>query len=187
MIDKLEIKQGSFIQQTQYFIPVEIMTLWLMSKCMLICWLKQASTLTFVRLSVTSENWRRTSRSCITVVWRDKWKNQIPKRVGTSLRRTNLALTFLVELVSTTCCKSVLSKIIGYRSMLMDILFTFPGNYCIGEGTTTFKASWIQFTLVNIQLPLRWACYSRTKLRNWRLDTHTMMASLNTNDFMTYV
>jgi hypothetical protein len=48
--------------------------------------------------------------------------------------------------------------------------------------TTMFKASWIQFTLVNIQLPLRWACYSRTKLRNWRLDTHTMMASFDTND-----
>jgi hypothetical protein len=29
----------------------------------------------------TSENWRRTSRSCITVVRWDKWKNQeIPKR-----------------------------------------------------------------------------------------------------------
>ena len=35
-----------------------------------------SSTLTFVRLSGTSENWRRTSRSCITVVRRDKWKNQ---------------------------------------------------------------------------------------------------------------
>jgi hypothetical protein len=31
----------------------------------------------------TSENWRRTSRSCITVVRRDKWKSQIPKRAGT--------------------------------------------------------------------------------------------------------
>jgi hypothetical protein len=38
----------------------------------------QASTLTFVRLSCTSENWRRTIRSCITVVWRDKWKNDCP-------------------------------------------------------------------------------------------------------------
>jgi hypothetical protein len=37
-------------------------------------WHIQASTLTFVRLSGTSENWRRTSRSCITVVRRDKWK-----------------------------------------------------------------------------------------------------------------
>ena len=35
----------------------------------------RASTLTFVRLSGTIENWRRTSRSCITVVRRDKWKN----------------------------------------------------------------------------------------------------------------
>ena len=51
--------------------------------------------------------------------------------------------------------------------------------------TTTFTASWIQSTLVVIRLPLRWACYSRTKLRNWRLDTHTMMASFDTNDFMT--
>jgi hypothetical protein len=41
----------------------------------------QASTLTFVRLSGTSENWRRTSRSCI------KWKNQIPKRgISTGLK-----------------------------------------------------------------------------------------------------
>ena len=38
----------------------------------------QASTLTFVRLSCTSENWRRTSRSCITVARRDKWKNNCP-------------------------------------------------------------------------------------------------------------
>ena len=38
----------------------------------------QASTLTFVRLSCTSENWRRTSRSCITVFWWDKWKNDCP-------------------------------------------------------------------------------------------------------------
>ena len=34
-------------------------------------------------MSDTSENWCRTSRSCITVVRRDKWKNhQIPKRAG---------------------------------------------------------------------------------------------------------
>jgi hypothetical protein len=43
---------------------------------------QQASTLTFVRLSGTSENWRRRSRSCITVVRRDQWKSQIPKRAG---------------------------------------------------------------------------------------------------------
>ena len=36
----------------------------------------QASALTFVRLYGTSENWRRTSRSCITVVRRDKWKSR---------------------------------------------------------------------------------------------------------------
>ena len=39
---------------------------------------QQASTLTFVRLSGTIENWRRTSRSCITVVRRYKWKNDCP-------------------------------------------------------------------------------------------------------------
>ena len=49
---------------------------------------------------------------------------------------TSDPLTFLVELISVACCKSVLSKIRGYRSMLMDILFTFPGNYCVGEGNT---------------------------------------------------
>jgi hypothetical protein len=38
----------------------------------------QASTLTFVRLSGTSENWRQISRSCITVVRRNKWKNDSP-------------------------------------------------------------------------------------------------------------
>jgi hypothetical protein len=46
--------------------------------------MQQALTLTFVRLSGTSENWRRTSRSCITVVRRDNWKSQIPKRAGTT-------------------------------------------------------------------------------------------------------
>ena len=48
----------------------------------------QASTLTFVRLSGTSENWLRTSRSCITVVRRDKWKNQ--RFPNVPVRRTNL-------------------------------------------------------------------------------------------------
>jgi hypothetical protein len=38
----------------------------------------QASTLMFVRLSGTSENWCRTSRSCIAVVRRDKRKNDCP-------------------------------------------------------------------------------------------------------------
>jgi hypothetical protein len=35
---------------------------------------------------------------------------------------TSDALTFLVELISAACCKFVLSKIRGYRSMLIDIL-----------------------------------------------------------------
>jgi len=57
---------------------------WLIVMCVCLCprsaitdsW--QASTLTFVQLSGTSENWRRTSRSCITVVRRGKWKNDCP-------------------------------------------------------------------------------------------------------------
>jgi hypothetical protein len=53
---------------------------------------------------------------------------------------TSDALTFLIELSSAACCISVLSKIRGYhRSMLMDILFTFPWNYCVGEGNTINK------------------------------------------------
>jgi hypothetical protein len=47
----------------------------------------QASTLTFVRLSGTSENWRRTSRSCITIIRRNKWKNQ--RFPNVPVRRTN--------------------------------------------------------------------------------------------------
>jgi hypothetical protein len=35
-----------------------------------------------------------------------------------------------------------------------------------------------------IRLPFWWACYSRTKLRNWWLDTHVMMTSFDTNDFV---
>jgi hypothetical protein len=42
----------------------------------------------FFRLSGSSENWRRTSRSCITVVRRDKWKNQ--RFPNVPVRRTNL-------------------------------------------------------------------------------------------------
>jgi hypothetical protein len=107
---------------------------------------------------------------------------------------TSDALAFLVELSSAACCISVLSKITvgGYRSMTMGIVITFPGNYCVGEGNTINKSIYISFNEVQsildsihiIQLPLRWACYSRTKLRNWWLDTHTMMASFDTNDFM---
>jgi hypothetical protein len=51
---------------------------------------------------------------------------------------TSDASTFLVELISAAC-KSVLSKIREYRSMLVDILFMFPGNYCVGEGNTINK------------------------------------------------
>jgi hypothetical protein len=39
-------------------------------------------------LSDTSENWRRTGRSCITVVRRDKWKNQ--RFPNVPVRQTNL-------------------------------------------------------------------------------------------------
>jgi hypothetical protein len=53
---------------------------------------------------------------------------------------TSDTLTFLVELISAAYCKSVLSKIRGYRAMLMDILFTFPGNYCVGGGNTINKS-----------------------------------------------
>ena len=62
---------------------------------------------------------------------------------------TSDALTFLVELISAACCKSVLSKIRGYRSMLMNILFTFPGNYWIGEGNTLNKSISISSLLLN--------------------------------------
>jgi hypothetical protein len=44
-----------------------------MSRSML-KWIFQASTLTFVRLSCTSENWCRTNRFCTTVVRQDRWK-----------------------------------------------------------------------------------------------------------------
>ena len=63
----------------------------------------QASTLTFVRLSGTSENWRRTSRSCITVVRRDKWKNQIPKRAGTMDKSTSTGIKYWVCCIKETC------------------------------------------------------------------------------------
>ena len=48
------------------------------NECFNISFNFQASTLsslTFVRLSCTCENWRQTNRSCTTVVRRDKWKN----------------------------------------------------------------------------------------------------------------
>jgi hypothetical protein len=63
----------------------------------------QASILTFVRLSGTSENWRRTSRSCITVVRRDKWKNQIPKRAGTTDKSISTGIKYWVCCIKESC------------------------------------------------------------------------------------
>ena len=71
----------------------------------------QASTLTFVRLSGTSENWRRTSRSCITVVRRDKWKNQIPKRAGTTDKSISIGIKYWVCCIKEPCLISNLSII----------------------------------------------------------------------------
>jgi hypothetical protein len=71
----------------------------------------QASTLTFVRLSGTSENWRRTSRSCITVVRRDKWKNQIAKRAGTTDKYISTGIKYWVCCIKEPCLISNLSKI----------------------------------------------------------------------------
>jgi hypothetical protein len=63
---------------------------------------------------------------------------------------TSDALTFLVELSSAACCKSVLSKIRGYhRSMPMCMVFTFSGNYWIGEGNTINKFIYISSLLLN--------------------------------------
>jgi hypothetical protein len=59
------------------------------------------------------------------------------------------ALKCLVELISAACYKFVLSKIRGYRSMLMNILFTFPGYYCLGEGNTINKSISISLWLLN--------------------------------------
>ena len=88
--------------------------------------------------SLVKIHWRmlilECSQGCYAVkIWSgdlDLW----PWKINGKL--TSDALTFLVELISDVCCKSVLSKITGYRSMLMDILFMFPGNYCIGNGNT---------------------------------------------------
>jgi hypothetical protein len=66
---------------------------------------------------------------------------------------TSDALTFLVELSSTACCISVLSKITvwGYtcRSMPMGMVITFPGNYCVGQGNTINKSISISLYLLN--------------------------------------
>jgi hypothetical protein len=72
----------------------------------------QASTLTFIRLSSTSENWRRTSRSCITVVRRDKWKNKIPKRAGTTDKFICTGIKYWVCCIKEPCLISNLSIII---------------------------------------------------------------------------
>jgi hypothetical protein len=86
----------------------------------------QASTLTFVRLSATSENWHRTSTSCITVVRRDKWKNQ---RVTVTELQISCVFAFFtlwkrvkthvlsdqsVHITHTYCCVSKLSKFGAY-------------------------------------------------------------------------
>jgi hypothetical protein len=71
----------------------------------------QASTLTFVRLSGTSENWHRTSRSCITVVRRDKWRNQIPKRAGTTDKSISTGIKYWVCCIKEPCLTSNLSII----------------------------------------------------------------------------
>ena len=57
---------------------------------------------------------------------------------------------WLVELSSTACCKSILSKIRGYhRSKPMGMVFTFSGNYWIGEGNTINKSISISSLLLN--------------------------------------
>ena len=50
------------------------------------------------------------------------------------------ALTFLVELNSAACCELVHSKMKGY-------IFTFSGNFCIGEGIN--KSFYISSLLLN--------------------------------------
>ena len=63
----------------------------------------QASTLTFVQLSGTSENWRRTSSSCITVVRLNKWKSQIPKRAGTTDKSISTGIKYWVCCIKDPC------------------------------------------------------------------------------------
>jgi hypothetical protein len=67
----------------------------------------QASTLTFVRLSGTRENWRLTS---ITVVRRDKWKNQIPKRADTTDKSISTGIKYCVCCIKEPCLISNLMK-----------------------------------------------------------------------------
>jgi hypothetical protein len=69
------------------------------------------SCITVVRLSGTSENWHQTSRSCITVVRRDKWKNQIPKRAGTTDKSISTGINYWVFCIKDPCLISNLSII----------------------------------------------------------------------------
>jgi hypothetical protein len=64
---------------------------------------------------------------------------------------TSDVIIFLVELSSAACCISVLSKItvMGYRSMPMVMVITFPGNYCVGKGNTINKSISILLYLLN--------------------------------------
>ena len=78
----------------------------------------QASTLTCVRLSSTSENWRRKSRSCITVVRWDKRKNQIPKRAGTTDKSISTGKQYWVCFIKEPCLISDLSIKWNARSNL---------------------------------------------------------------------
>ena len=74
---------------------------------------RQASTLTFVWLYGTSENWRRTSRFCITVVQRDKWNNDCP---------TNWRLFSMIKM----CCFVIfadLSFVNNYFNVFQNIGF----------------------------------------------------------------
>ena len=51
------------------------------------------------------------SRSCITVVRRDKWKNQIPKRAGTTEKYISTGIKYWVCCIKESCLISNLSII----------------------------------------------------------------------------
>jgi hypothetical protein len=93
-------------------------------------WHIQASALTFVRLSGTSENWRRTSRSCITVVRRDKCKNLIPKRAGTTDKSISTGIKYWVCCIKESCLISNLSVIqtseTSVRNMTVELESRHP-------------------------------------------------------------
>jgi hypothetical protein len=139
-MDKLEIEQSSFIQQTKSFRRScaykvhgrtdRVIPIYPPKLCL------QASTLTFVRLSGTSENWRRTSRSCITVVRRDKWKSQIPKRACTMDKSISTGIKDWVCCIKEPCLIPDLS-----------IIYFDPDNRtnvnveaCIIQDFTTFSS-----------------------------------------------